>query len=78
MIILVAEENCWSSGWRLPPLSELSHEHLAQDDVAGVLEDGGEDDGDSVCLGLDIHGLIISVVDNSLTLTLLASLLKIE
>ena len=78
MIILVAEENCWSSGGRLPPLSELSHEHLAQDDVASVLEDGGEDDGDSVCLGLDIHGLIISVVDNSLTLTLLAGLLKIE
>ena len=72
---LVAEQYGGCSCFGLPSLPELSHEDLAEDDVAGVLEDGGEDDGDPVGLGLHVHGLVIAVVDDGLGLPLLASLL---
>jgi len=73
--LLIAEQYGWCGGLGLPSLPELSHEDLAEDDVAGVLEDGGEDDGDPVGLGLHVHRLVIAVVDHGLGLTLLASLL---
>ena len=72
---LIAEQYGWCGGLGLPSLPELSHEDLAEDDVAGVLEDGGEDDGDPVGLGLHVHRLVVAVVDHGLGLTLLASLL---
>ena len=72
---LVAEQYGGCSCFGLPSLPELSHEDLAEDDVAGVLEDGGKYDGDPVGLGLHVHGLVIAVVDDGLGLTLLASLL---
>ena len=72
---LIAEQDGGSGRFGLPSLPKLSHEDLAEDDVAGVLEDGGEDDGDPVGLGLHVHRLVIAVVDDGLGLTLLASLL---
>ena len=35
-------------GQEQPSLPELSHEDLAEDDIGGVLEYGGEDDGHPV------------------------------
>ena len=64
--LLIAEQYCRGCGLGFPALSELSHEDFAQDDIAGVLEDGGEDDSDPVSLGLNIHCLIVTIVDDSL------------
>ena len=40
----------------LPSLLELLHEHLADDDIVLVAEDGAEDDRDPVRLGLHVPG----------------------
>ena len=45
---LVVKKNCGCCGSGFASLLELPHEHLAEDDVRRVLEDGREDDGDPV------------------------------
>ena len=66
LLLLIAKQYCRGCCLGFPALPELSHEDFTQDDIAGVLEDGGEDHGDSVSLGLNIHCLVITVVNDSL------------
>ena len=44
----VVEKDCWCCSSGFASLLELPHEHLTEDDVRRVLEDGREDDGDPV------------------------------
>jgi hypothetical protein len=51
-------------------------EDFPEDNVVLVLEDGGEDDRHSVGLGLDVHRLVVAVVDDGRFLALFFGLLR--
>ena len=62
----IAEQNlgCVLDG-AAPRVHELLQEHLAEDAVGLLAEDGAEDYGDPVVRGFDVDGFLFAVVDGA-------------
>lgn len=74
----VAEQHRWRRVRRPQPFLQLLHEHLPYHDVVFVAETRRKNDRDSIGFRLDVHRLVISVMDDGSFLALVAVFLEIE
>lgn len=61
LFLTVSDRRCVRHG--LASVGILLEEHFGKDDIINILESDGEDNDGSVTLGLDVDGLVVTVVD---------------